>query len=187
MYIVRIWILINLFAYKIHVLILFVFKLVAVMDLNFEHEIEWEVCEIDVKKLCLDNILYYLKNRLLNYYWMLLYHDGTVECEIVDETGSKVQYYHMFVWFHKKAVSLEKKQYFSNLPFMQYVRRIYQKWGEIVYPHVLNHHDIIPRLMSLIKSGHPYVKNASNVPWWIKETMKEYLVLGKIIFFFFTS
>ena len=86
---------------------------------------EWDVREIDVKPSCLNDILYYLKNRLLKYYWMLLFHDGSVECDIIDETVPKLQYYHLFVWYPKTCVGTKKKQYFSNLPVMQYVRRIY--------------------------------------------------------------
>ena len=138
---------------------------------------EWEVREIDVKQICLEDILKYLENCTLKHYWVLLFHDGSVECEIIDETVPKLQYYHLFIWYHKEAETrrTKKKNYFSNLPFMQFVRRIYSKWGEIIYPHVLDYNDVIPRLVSLINSSHVLIKNKSHFPEWIKEELKEHL------------
>ena len=69
----------------------------------------WACREIDMKEKCLEDILKYLNNRCLKYYWGLFYHDGSVECEIVDEFGRKYQYYHMFIWYIKH-LKLEKKK-----------------------------------------------------------------------------
>lgn len=69
-----------------------------------EFESHWDVREIDLKKLCLDDILYYLKNRQKIYYWMLFFHDGSVECNIVDDTSTQLQYYHLFVWYEEYMV-----------------------------------------------------------------------------------
>ena len=94
------------------------------MEASCSANIEWDVRELDVKEICLPKILEYLKNRCMKYFWAL-YHDGSVECEIIDETVPKYTYYHMFIWYEKKQMERNtmKKAYFSNLPFMQYVRR----------------------------------------------------------------
>ena len=137
---------------------------------------EWNVREIDVKQNCLEEILKYLENRTLKHYWVLLFHDGSVECEIIDETVPNLVYYHLIVWYQKKINTRRgKKNYFSNLPFMQFVRRIYSKWGEIIYPKVLDFTDIIARLVSLINSNHVLIKQKSHFPEWIKEELKEHL------------
>ena len=74
--------------------------------------VEWSCREIDIKEKCLEDILKYLNNRCLKYYWALFYHDGSVDCEILNEFGGKYQYYHMFIWY-KKEPKLEKKNRIS--------------------------------------------------------------------------
>ena len=53
--------------------------------------IQWDVREIDMQEKCLQDVLRYLENRCFKYYWALLYHDGSVECEIFDETVEKLK------------------------------------------------------------------------------------------------
>ena len=126
------------------------------MEASCSANIEWDVRELDVKEICLPKILEYLKNRCMKYFWALLYHDGSCQCEIIDETVPKCTYYHMFVWYEKKEIQRNtmRKAYFSNLPFMQYVRRIYATKGEICYPSVFEYDDVVPHLVSLIRSKH---------------------------------
>ena len=134
--------------------------------------IQWSVCEIDMKGKCLESIL---NNHCLKYYWALFYHDGSVECEIVDEFSEKLQYYHMFVWYIKEPKVSKKKSYFSNLPLMQYIRRIYLSQGEIAYPTVFETEDVISRLVSLLNSKHRFIKESSHIPHWIEEELTQYL------------
>ena len=106
----------------------------------------------------------------------MFYHDGSVECEIIDETVEKLTYFHLFIWYKKKPQKRSsKKIYFSNLPFMQYVRRIYASKGEIVYPSVFQYEDVVPRLVSLINSNHRLIKKESHLPYWIDEQSVKYL------------
>ena len=95
------------------------------MEVSTSADFEWDVREIDLKEGCSFKVLEYLKNRCMKHYWILLYHDGSVECEIIDENGARYSYYHLFIWFKKEIKYAQKKSYFSNTPFMQYIRRIY--------------------------------------------------------------
>ena len=72
--------------------------------------IQWGVREIDMKEKCLESVLKYLENRCLKYYWALLYHNGSVECEILDETVEKLKYYHMFIWYIKQPNTPKKNR-----------------------------------------------------------------------------
>lgn len=65
-------------------------------SLNGNDCLDWEVREIDLKENCLEDILKYLKNHCLKYYWMDFFHDGSVECEIIDETVPTLRYHHLF-------------------------------------------------------------------------------------------
>ena len=145
------------------------------MEASTSTEFQWDFREIDVKEICSFKILEYLKSRCLKYYWALLYHDGSVECEIIDENGERFSYYHLFIWFKKQPEKEKRKLYFSNLPFMQYVRRIYACKCEIVYPSVFQYDDVIPRLVSLMKSKHRLIKEESNIPYWVEDELTKHL------------
>lgn len=67
---------------------------------------------------------------------------------------------------------------------MQYVRRVYKKYGEINYPTVLEYQDIYARVLSLIRSNHAYMKNASNHPLWFESMFEEENLLGNYLSFF---
>ena len=147
----------------------------------FTVSVEWNCRELDIKEQRLEQILKYLNNRCMVYYWALLYHDGSVDCEIVSDSGEKYQYYHMFVWYKNDPnLSSLRKLYFSNLPFMQYVRRTYLLKGEIAYPTVLHFLDVISRMVSLINSKHCFMKESSHLPVWIEEELTQYLWLWKV-------
>ena len=81
----------------------------------------------------------------------------------------------MFVWYIKQPKSPKKKSYFSNLPLMQYIRRVYSNNGEIVYPCVFHPEDVISRLVSLLNSKHHFMKESLHIPHWIEEELTEYL------------
>ena len=137
----------------------------------------WDCREIDINEKCLVPILKYFNNRCMKYFWAALYHDGSIECDIINEFGGSNKYYHLFVWYKPGEISNKRKAYFSNLPFMQYVRRMYMLHGEIVYPTVANLTDVNSRIVSLLNSKHHFLKTDSHIPPWVEEELTQYLEL----------
>ena len=116
----------------------------------------FDVREFDLRNEYLEKFVKYLEGRHSFYHWVILFHDKNGSCAGV--CGDL--YYHVIVWF-KQYSQNGKKQYFSNIPLMQWVRRMYRSNGNMVYPNVLCYGDIELRIDRLISSGHIYLSNMS--------------------------
>lgn len=137
-------------------------------------DFEWCVREVDLRPCFIPQVLEYLQNCCMKHFWIFLFHDGSVECEILDEYCQKLQYYHLFVWF-KMPKKATRKNYFSNIPFMQFLRRIYSCKNELCYPTVFKYDDLMARLISLVNSSHRLMKEESNISYWIKDELESHL------------
>ena len=125
-------------------------------------EKEYDVREFNLNFSLVDHLIKYLHTRVNIYKWVIFLHDDHHDCNIYDaDLSNPGRYYHVIVWFRVRARD-GSKQYFSNIPLMQWLRRLYRNNGILMYPSVFNMFDIEVRLDRLITSNHAYLNNVSN-------------------------
>ena len=116
---------------------------------------------------------------------MIFLHEEHHVCESMPgQNGKPMKYYHLIIWYKKSKEG--PQQYFSNTPFMQFVRRIHKKYNEIAYPSVHSLYDVEVHVKRLVYSGHRYINSVSKPHESIKALMEEeHLAIGKFIFYFY--
>ena len=146
---------------------------VVVKPENFSNLLEWDVREIDVKYTLIDQVIEYLFARCTMYKWVIFLHDQPGDCEIIYNSANRPKsYYHVIVWF-RTTNKTGRKQYFSNIPLMQWLRRLYREMGFSVYPIVTEMLDPQIRVSHLISKKHKYIANASNPDYVVKGLLNE--------------
>ena len=125
-------------------------------------EKEYDVHEFDLNFSLVDHVIDYLHMRSSMYKWAIFLHDQHHECNIYkSDLSNPGRYYPVIVWF-KTLGNDGSKQYFSNIPLMQWLRRLYRNNGLMIYPSVFNMFDIEVHLDRLISTNHAYLNNVSN-------------------------
>ena len=125
-------------------------------------EKEYDVHEFNLNFALVDHLIEYLQTRMNLYKWVIFLHDHHHDCNIFEaDLSQPMRYYHVIVWFRRRGRD-GSKQYFSNIPLMQWVRRLYRNCGLSLYPSVFDMFDIEVRLKRLIITNHAYLNNVSN-------------------------
>ena len=122
-------------------------------DLTFDVKV---VREMDLKAEVLDEIVYYLNSHRDKYRWAFFFHDSAHIYGLNDDMQSC--YYHLFIWYNKTSGS---GRFFSNLPFMQFLRRMCFR-NKILSPKTYDLYDINVRISHLITSKHQFMRDLSN-------------------------
>ena len=96
------------------------------------------------------------------------------DCQIIYDNAvdRPKSYYHVIVWF-KTTNRAGRRQYFSNIPLMQWLRRLYREMGFSVYPIVTEMLNPQIRVSHLISTKHKYIANASNPDCSVKALLNE--------------
>ena len=143
----------------------------AVVVRPLELPCEWDVREINVNYTLIDQVIEYLFARCTVYKWVIFLHDQPEECNVIDLSHPNERYYHVIVWF-KTMNRAGRKQYFSNIPLMQWLRRLYREMGISIYPTVTEMMDPEIRISHLISTRHKYISNASNPDFAVVNLLK---------------
>lgn len=128
--------------------------------------------------------MYYLKGHQKDYRWALFLHEEHHKCDIIPGgKGKPLKYYHMLIWFRQKVDG--HGRYFSNVPFMQFIRRLYKKYNEACYPVVHELYDIEVQIKRLVRSKHRLITNASEIHESFKHLLEEEQVCEGITNYFY--
>lgn len=118
----------------------------------------FDVREINLRSCMIENFVKYVNMRRSVLHWLILYHDNNQKCKGNVNDGSS--YYHVIIWFHTHSAS-GRKQYFSNLPVMQWLRRTYKRFNYFDFPNVLCFSNIGLRIDQLLSDGHIVIRHLS--------------------------
>ena len=114
--------------------------------------------EINLRSELIESFVKYVNSRRNILYWVILYHDGGQTCK--GNMNNHISYYHVIIWFRTHSRT-GRKQYFSNLPVMQWLRRTYKHNNYFEFPNVLCFSNMGLRIDQLLSNGHIYIRHLS--------------------------
>ena len=154
-------------------------------DRQGEEDLDYGVFkELDVKVIYMDEVIYYLKGHGKKYCWMIFLHEEHHVCKLLPGNNGKPLKYHLIIWYRKAKEGPGK--YFSNEPFMQFLRRIHRKYNELNYPTIHSLYDVEVHVKHLVYSQHRYINSVPKPHEKIKSLMgEEHLAIGKFTCYFY--